>query len=254
VKFQVIPSGMNAESQYQYLVSYVVDGHVAIDSGSLGFGLALAEQKKITDIFLSHCHLDHTASLPVFLDNVFEIGPDCVTIHANSQTLSALQSDILNDRIWPDFISLSTPASPFLKTHELSPLTVVSAGGLRVTAYELKHPVPTLGFVIADSHASIAVISDTHHGTGILSQIAKHPNLKAVFLECSFPNQLGWLADKAMHLVPSTFAKEIEELPRDLPVFAVHIKPAWFGAVASEIAALQLPNVELAQVGRIYEF
>lgn len=245
---------MNEESQYQYLVSYVVDGHVAIDAGSLGFGLTLGQQKSITDIFLSHCHLDHTATLPIFLDNVYEFGPECVTIHTNAHALKAIQTDILNDRIWPDFISLSTPASPFLKTNLLRSSIPVSVGKLLVTPIELKHPVPTVGFVIADQNAAIAVISDTYHGTGVLSRIARTPNLKAVFLECSFPDQLDWLADKAMHLIPRTFAKELTELPTDLRVIAIHIKPAWFEPVVTELLALGLPNVEIGEVGKSYEF
>jgi cAMP phosphodiesterase len=254
VKFQAVPSGMQAESQYQYLVSYIVDEHIAIDAGSLGFGLSLFEQKQITDVFLSHCHLDHTASLAIFLDNVYQAGPDCVTVHGNSHALAALQTDILNDRIWPDFVSLSTPESPFLRLSELSPLKPVSVAGLTVTPVELKHVIPTFGFIVSNAAVSIAVISDTHHGTGVLSVVGKIPNLKAVFLECSFPNQLDWLADKSLHLIPRTFAAEIRLLPKGTRIIAIHIKPAWHDLVVTELRTLGLSNIEIGEVGKVYEF
>lgn len=254
MKFQTVPSGMHGETRFQYLVSYIVDGHVAIDAGCLGFGLSLTEQRQITDIFLSHCHLDHTASLPIFLDNVYEYGPDCVTVHANAHALAALQTDMLNDRLWPDFVALSTSESPFLNLSELVPLQKVAAGGLTVTPLQLNHVVPTLGFVIADDHSAIAVISDTHHGTGVLSIVAKIPKLKAVFLECSFPDRLAWLADKAMHLVPETFSGEIKALPPGIRVIVIHVKPAWYEPVVNELMALSLSNVEIGEVGKVYEF
>jgi ribonuclease BN (tRNA processing enzyme) len=254
VKFQAVPSGMQTECHYQYLVSYIVNEHVAIDAGSLGFGLPLADQKKVTDVFLSHCHLDHVASLPILLDSAYEYGPKCVTVHGSSHALSALQTDLLNNRTWPDFVGLSTPENPFVTLHELAPCRAVMAGQLTVTAVELQHVVPTQGFIITDGQASIAVISDTLHGTGVLSQVARAPNLKAVFLECSFPNHLKWLADKAMHLIPSTFATEIALLPTGTRVIAIHIKPAWHDQVVQELRALDAGNLEIGEIGKIYEF
>jgi len=254
VKFQVVPSGMQAESRYQYLVSYVVNESVAIDAGCLGFGLCLRSQKKISDVFLTHCHLDHIASLPIFIDNVYEVGPGCVTVHGSASTLNVLQSDILNDRIWPDFVSLSTPASPFLKLNELDPGVQVQVGDLQILPLELTHPIPTLGFAFSDRDSTIAIISDTHHGTSALAQVARDRKLKAVFLECSFPDHLDWLADKAMHLIPRTFAAELRQLPETVRVFAIHIKPAWYDLVVTELSRLGLPNLEIAEVGKIYDF
>lgn len=254
MKFQAVLSGMQAESHYQYLVSYIVNDHVAIDAGSLGFGLPLAAQRQITDVFLSHCHLDHVASLPVLLDSAYERGPSCVTVHGSSHTLSALRTDLLNDRTWPDFVALSTPANRFVRLQELVPCHAIQVGQVRVMPVELQHVVPTLGFIVSDGRASIAVISDTLHGTGVLSLVAKTPNLKAVFLECSFPNQLQWLADKSMHLTPSTFATEIELLPPTTRVIAIHIKPAWHDLVVDELRALKAGNVEIGEIGTVYEF
>ena len=252
MKLQIIPSGMLSEARYQYLVSYVVNDCIAVDAGCLGFGFPLAAQKQVTDLFLTHCHLDHVASLPIFLDNVFEYGPQCVVVHGSDQTLAVLQQDILNDRLWPDFISLSTPASAFLKLNELTPLQPVTVGDMRITPLPLLHVVPVFGFLIEDHDSAVAIISDTHHGSGVWEHIAKVPNLKAVLLECSFPDKLDWLADKAMHLIPRSFGAEIECLPAGVRVMAIHIKPAWYDPVVAELTALGLPAVEIGQTGIEY--
>lgn len=245
---------MHAESRLQYLVSYLVNDRVAIDAGCLGFGLPLAAQKQVTDVFLSHCHMDHVASLPIFLDNVYEYGPDCVTVHGSDQTLATLQQDLLNNRIWPDFISLSTPASPFLKLNPLTELQPTAVGNMRITPLSLMHVVPTFGFLIEDDSAAVAVISDTHHGLEIWRHLATVPNLQAVFLECSFPNELDWLADKALHLIPLSFSAEVRQLPSTVRFIAIHIKPAWYDAIVDELQALQISNVEISNVGVEYQF
>lgn len=254
MKLQIIPSGMLGETRYQYLVSYVVNDRVAIDAGCLGFGFPLAAQKLVTDLFLSHCHLDHVATLPIFLDNVFEYGPECVVVHGSEQTLSVLQQDVLNDRLWPDFVSLSTPSSAFLKLHELAASKPVTVGEMQVTPLPLIHVVPVFGFLIEDPTSAVAIISDTHHGSDVWTHLARVPNLKAVLLECSFPDRLDWLADKARHLIPRSFAAEIQSLPTSVRVIAIHIKPAWYEAVVDELLALGLPNIEIGQTGTEYQF
>ena len=133
----------------------------------------------------------------------------------------------------------------------LQPVTV---GRLQITPLPLIHVVPTFGFLIEDATSAVAIISDTHHGSDVWTHLAQVNNLRAVFLECSFPNKLDWLADKAKHLIPRTFATEMQQLPATVRVIAIHIKPAWYDPIVAEIQALGLPNVEISQVGMDYQF
>jgi alanine dehydrogenase len=43
--------------------------------------------------------LDHIASLPIFLDNVYTLGPQCPTIMASQATWDCLEKDIFNGRV-----------------------------------------------------------------------------------------------------------------------------------------------------------
>ena len=72
-------------------------------------------------MFLTHTHVDHVASLPIFVENVFDGGPDCLTIHASHDVIGLPRRDIFNDRVWPDFFRLATPEAPFMRVETLRP-------------------------------------------------------------------------------------------------------------------------------------
>ena len=254
MKLTLIESSVGPGPRQQILASYLVNEAVVIDAGSVGFFSPLDVQKRIRHVFISHSHIDHIASLPIFVDNVYEPGPDCPTVHASRHTVSCLQSDIFNDRLWPDMVRLSMQESPFLRFSESTSETTVDAGSVRVTPVLLNHLVPTFGFIIADDNAAIAIVSDTSPTDRIWEVINQTPNLKAVFLEASFPNNMEWLAERAMHLTPSLFGAELQKLEHDVPVIAVHIKTAYDEQVRSELQAMNLPQVEIAEPGRVYEF
>ena len=254
MKLTLIESSVGPGRRQQILASYLVNDEVVIDAGSVGFFSPLDVQKRIRHVFISHSHIDHVASLPIFVDNVYQQGPDCPTIHASRHTLKCLQSDIFNDRLWPDMVRLSMQESPFLRFSDIETEIAVEVGGVSVTPVLLDHLVPTFGFVISDEDSAIAIVSDTSPTDRVWEVINQTPNLKAVFLEASFPNNMEWLAERAMHLTPSLFAAELAKLEHDVPVIAVHIKTAYDHQVRSELQALNLPQVEIAEPGRAYDF
>src|SRR6516225_762835 len=105
VKITLLPSalGDDVDRSLQYLTSFLIDDALAIDAGSLGFFRTPREQARIKHVLLSHSHMDHIASLPLFLENAYG-GPGVVTVHGSEWVLSCLQSDLFNDRVWPNFI------------------------------------------------------------------------------------------------------------------------------------------------------
>jgi ribonuclease BN (tRNA processing enzyme) len=253
VKVTLVPSAIGSNAQNQYLSSYVVNEVVAIDAGSIGLFHSPREQERIRDVFLTHTHLDHLASLPMFLENVFDESKDCVTLHASASVLESLQRDFFNDRIWPDFIGMSASGQHFLRLSTLEANKPVVVAGLRVTPVTVSHVVPTMGFVIEDATSAVVIATDTRPTEEIWQRANLTPQLKAVFLDAAFPNELAWLADVSGHLTPALFAQEAKKLARSVPMIAVHLKARYYVEVVRQLLALGIPNLEIGQYGKTYE-
>jgi ribonuclease BN (tRNA processing enzyme) len=249
----IVPSSVSGQP-YQLFTTYLVNGTLAVDAGSLGLFGTADEQARVKHVLLTHAHLDHLASLAPFLDAVYDGSGDCVVVHGNAHTLECLRTDVFNNRLYPDFVKISTFRPPYLKLHELTPGVPFEVAGLRVTPVEVNHVVPTLGFVVEDGGAAVVFPSDTGPTDAIWAVARACPKLKAVFLECTFPRDMAWLADLAKHLTPDLFAAETRKLGRAVRYVAVHLHPRHRDTVIAEIEALGLPGVEIGQFGVTYVF
>jgi cAMP phosphodiesterase len=255
MKIKIVGSAVDSECPgQQFAASYVINNGIAIDAGSIGLQSSIAVQRQIKHVFLSHGHLDHIASLPMFLDNVYESGPECVQIYALQETLDSLQQDVFNDRVWPDLVRLSQEEAVFMKLHPMQVGETIQADELRVTALPLDHVVPTIGFIVSDGSGSVAFVSDTAPLDSIWQTLNQVTDLKALFLESAFPTRMNWLATKAKHLTPTLFAEGCRKLLPAVPIIAVHIKPAFHDEIVSEFAALKLPRVTIGSPDVTYEF
>lgn len=255
MKVRLVPSTLGeVHEPSQYLSTYLFNDTIAVDAGCLGHYGSFADQVRVRNVFLTHSHIDHIGSLPIFVDNVYQAGPDCVTVHASRDVMDCLRRDLFNDRVWPDFIRLSTPEAPFLKLSILEPFRPVEVEGLRFTPVPVDHVVPTFGFVIESATAAVVVASDTGPTTALWERANATPNLKAVFLEASFPEALASLAQVSKHLTPAQFAQEVQKLTCSPAVIAVHLKSRFFAELVSELQALNIPKLEIGRFDRPYLF
>jgi ribonuclease BN (tRNA processing enzyme) len=253
MRIELLPSSIPG-TDGQFLTSYLVNEEVAIDAGSLGLLGDLRRQRRVRHVFLTHEHLDHVATLPIFLENVFDPGPESAEVLASREVLECLRSDVFNGRIWPDFFALSSPEDAFVVATEIEAFQPVARAGLTVTPVPVSHGVATLGLVVDDGRVAVAFPSDTGPTEALWQHLATVPSLRAVFLEVTFPNALAWLAKEAAHHCTATFAAELPKIARDVRWIIVHRKPRYAAEIAREIAALGLRNVELVKAGQVYEF
>ncbi len=113
-----------------HLTSFLVDGHILLDAGSVTSSLSLEEQVRITDIFVTHPHLDHIKDILFLADNLIEFvaqhNRPPVNIRALPEVLDAIATHLLNDTIWPDFtvIPASSPVLTYVPMPASEPVTI----------------------------------------------------------------------------------------------------------------------------------
>jgi ribonuclease BN (tRNA processing enzyme) len=255
VKITLTPSAWSADgvSPHQYATSYVINDTVAIDAGAIGFWRGPAEQARIRHVFLSHTHIDHLASLPIFLENIIGESRTPVTLYASIEVERCLRMDVFNGRLWANFLELTQDGQPFALVRNVASGQTVEVDGLRITAVAVNHVVPTLGFIVEDSAAAVVISSDTGPTEEIWARARALPNLKAVFLETAFPNAHQELADLTLHLTPAGFVGEMKKLPGTTRFYAVHLKARFRDQIVRELLDAGPANLELARFGEAYE-
>lgn len=235
------------------LTGFVIDGRLAVDAGPLGWCGPVEEQADVSDLLLTHSHVDHVAGLPVFLDNVYMLRDRPPAVYALPETLQVVQSDIFNNRLMPDFIEFSRRMPPFLTLHPITPDRPFAVGPYTVTPIPLTHTIPIVGYLIDDRTSAVAVLTDTAPVPEVVAAVANWPRLRAVFLECSFPNSMAQLARTTCHLTTADFLTAAARFPPAVRVVAIHIKPGHHADVLTELAAGGLPNVSVGDGGSVIE-
>jgi cAMP phosphodiesterase len=256
MKIRLLPSSAGRESQLQCLTSFIIDDRVAIDAGSIGFAFSPDEIGSVRDIIVTHSHSDHTASLPIYVAEAFPALDSPIIIYGSSRVVSSLREYVFNDQVWPDFekIQLNNGSGRAVEFRELKAGQTTNICGIDFTPIPVNHIVPTFGLLAQNAATTVAFTSDTYTTDDIWKAASEDDNLKAVFAEVSFPNEMADLAQASKHLTPELLALELVKLNRDVPVYAVHIKPTHRDDVIRQIAALDPLKVSVGEIDRVYEW
>ena len=254
MKIRILGSSVQDPGLRQYVSSYLINETVAIDAGCVGFWGTPQEQEAITHVFLTHSHADHVASLPILIENAWTPSQNCPVVYGSPETLEVVQKHIFNNHIWPDFIALSLNMPPFLRVCPIHAEVPVEAGGLRITPVRVNHVVPTFGFVVSDGKSAVIFGGDSGPTDRLWEIAHQTPGLRAVCLEACFPNSMTRLAEVSLHMTPEMFGREVAKMPPGITVVAVHIKVRYRYQVVRELHELQLPNLEIGECEREYQF
>ena len=227
-------------TKVNYLTSFFVDECLAIDAGCLTQTLSLERQTHISDILISHTHLDHTLSLPFLADNLFDQKELPLRIWARPEVLRALEAHMFNDIVWPDLSKLPSAENPTITFNRLEEEEVATIGHFRVKPVTVNHVVPTTGFFIESTRSNSCLLytADTCTTDRVWEIANNYPNLGAVIVDCSFPNEMEDLAIASGHMTPKLMARDLAKLKKDCKVLVYHIKPVFTQQMHAEIAAL----------------
>jgi cAMP phosphodiesterase len=258
MRFQLLPSTIDENggaSPRQHLLSIIIDDRVAIDAGSLAFSCSDLQRSQVRDVVLSHTHLDHIAGLPMFIDDLFASLDEPIRIHATRQMIDTLERDVFNWSIYPRFSELSNRNTAVVEYKEYERGGRFDVEHLSIQSVPVNHQVNASGFIISNGAGSVAISGDTAETDDFWTVCNSVRDLRAVLVECAFPNELADLASVSYHLTPERLKSEIEKLENSgYPVFVINIKPMYRSQVLEQIAAARIPRVEILEIGKVYEW
>ena len=215
--------------------SYLIDGKLLIDAGSCACGMLIDEQVLIDNILISHPHLDHIKDLAFLADNCFGLKGKPFEVHTNKEIIKSIKTHLLNDFIWPDFSKLPNEENPTLRFNEIEAGKPTMLGEYKVLPVPVNHPGSAMGFIVTKENSSVLFTQDTGPTDEIWKHASQITNLKAIFTEASFPNNMQKVADDSQHLTPNTLKDEIAKMPMEVPIFVGHLKPNFQTQLFKEI-------------------
>lgn len=239
-----------------FLTSFCIDAFLAMDAGCLTQGLPLKRQQAITDVLISHSHLDHTLSLPFLVDNLFGVTEEPLQVWTHDPVIRALKTHIFNEVTWPDFTQLPSVAKPSLAFNEIQSGKPFQIRHLKITPVQVNHVVTCFGFLVESTQEDAAILFTADTGnTDEIWQIANTcPHLKAVIIDCSFPNEMKDLAVISGHMTPLQVAEDLAKLDREVQVMIYHIKPQFEATINAQLNALNIPNLVTDIQNRTFTF
>ncbi len=218
-----------------HLSSYLIDDSVILDAGGLTSTLNFEEQKKIKHILISHSHLDHIKDIAFLADNLQEAPATPIEIISSEEVIRAIKEHLFNNRIWPDFTKLPSEKKPILKYRPIEVNTPFKIAGLEINTIYASHVVPTVSYFISKNNSTVLFTADTGPTNKIWEEANKINNLKAVFIDTTFPNKMQGLADKSKHLTPQKLREELKKLKQKATIYSYHNKGRFKQELEQEI-------------------
>jgi ribonuclease BN (tRNA processing enzyme) len=219
--------------------SILINGEILIDVGSAVSVLSENACSEIRTVLITHSHIDHIKELPFLIDGLYSRkkkgGQVGIRVLGSDSTINSLNDHIFNGLIWPDIYELDNE-SPFLSLERL-PQDWFDLDGIQVKAFRVDHIEGSVGYVLREGGGYVIFTGDTGYNQELFDLIRFFgPELKACFVESSFPNRMDKIASVSHHLTPNLIMKGLDGvLSSSTRVIVYHIKPKYMDEVITEL-------------------
>ncbi|MDH5570312.1 MAG: 3',5'-cyclic-nucleotide phosphodiesterase [Gammaproteobacteria bacterium] len=205
--------------------SLLLNDEVLIDAGTGVGELSLASMSLIKNIFLTHSHMDHIASIPLLVDSIFDRIEAPINIHGLEATIQALQHHIFNNIIWPDFSLLPNPRNPVMRYQVMAPGEIYANDEFSIEMIPVNHIVPGVGYRVQTLDKAFAFTGDTTTNDSFWQILNQRERLDMLFVEAAFPDQDIEICRRAGHYCPRLLAEDLAKLKHRPEIYITHAKP-----------------------------
>src|SRR4029079_4497676 len=142
MRVQLLPSTFDAQGHAtleQRLTCFLIDDCVAVDAGSIAIALTPEQRSSVRDIIVTHPHMDHIASLPILIDDLYPTPKAPTRLYTTAEVIALLERDVFNWNVYPRFSDLKNDYGPVMEYVPIPvgkpfPVAHLTGGGVPVTA------------------------------------------------------------------------------------------------------------------------
>jgi ribonuclease BN (tRNA processing enzyme) len=233
------------------LTSFLIDGKILLDAGTISSALDERDQWKIKHVLITHAHLDHIKDLPFFADNIsIHNKRHQVTVMSIPEVIRAIKQNLLNDVVWPDFTKIPNAKKPIIKFNTISIGKSFKINSYRITAYRVNHTVPAIAFLLEDKKNKTLLYVGDAGPNDALWELLDKKKINGLIIEVSLPDSFKNTALQTGHLTPQLFVLELKKL-KYLPerIFVSHCKPIYKKRIKEELRRLKMKNIQILNDG-----
>jgi ribonuclease BN (tRNA processing enzyme) len=233
--------------------SFLLNGKILFDAGSLTNILPAKDLLKIEHIFITHTHLDHIMGIPFLADHLmFSEKRHKVNVIGIPAVIGAIQKNLLDGSIWPDFTAIPDTNEAILELKELELGQSIKIGGYTIAPYKVNHPVQAAGYLVEDERKRrFFYTGDMGPSDSTWEEIGEK-QIHCLIIDVSFPSHMEQIAIRTGHLTPRLLKEEL--LKMKLPprrIYVIHIKSQYIKLIKKELRESGIESLALLKEGDV---